>query len=163
MLKVQELQAMDYLLKWLLDQDRFPYNDKMLKLVIELNGTYWYGDFITYSNGVVKQPFIDNAGDVEPVHLYATSQNATSVLKKIRDTFQLEASRYSWTNPFTKIDDLSLLFNTLVKLVKMAEIEQDDSPIYPCLLNAKSLEGRLELPFINLDNETIKVVSIIEL
>jgi len=47
-------------------------------------------------------------------------------------------------------------------LIMLADIQPDDSPIYPYLLNAKSLDGRLELPFINIGSEKVKVISLIE-
>ncbi len=163
MFTIQEMQAMDYLLKWLLKQDRFPFVDKNLKLVINVHGTNWTGDFINYSKGDVQQFYIDDAGDVENCWLYSTGSNATAVFHKIRETYNMQMSNLPYGNPFAKINNLSLLFNTLTKLVRLAEIEKDDSPVYPYLLNAKSLDGKLELPFINLDGETIAVVSIVEL
>lgn len=163
MFTIQETQAMDYLLKWLLDQDRFPLADKNLKLVIDVQGTYWYGDFVNYSDGHVKQLFIDDSGDVENTWLYASTSHPTIVLQKIRHAFHEQSTGYAFGNPFLKVTELPLLFDTLGKLVKLAKIEQDDSPIYPYLLNAKSLDGRLELPFIHLGNEMLRVVSIIEL
>lgn len=163
MITIQEAQAMDYLLKWMLSHERFPLVDKNLKLVIDLNRSHWYGDFVNYESGHTRQLFIDDSGSVENTWLYSTGSNATSILHKIKMQYSEEVKRFNWGNPFLQMSDLPLLFNTLTKLVKLAGIQQDDSPIYPYLLNAKSLDGKQSLPFLNLDGDTIKVVSIIEL
>lgn len=163
MYTVQQLQAADYLLKKLIDGDLSPFSDINIKFVIDLNGTFWIGDFIQYKDGAPIQFFIHDDGDVEYTRFYSDGTNATTIFKKIMDTYRFETRKGEfYTNPFRNINTLELLFNTLLKLVNLAVIQVEDSPIYPYLLNAKSLDGKLELPFINLENQSINVVSLIE-
>lgn len=160
MYTVQQVQAADFLLKKLLIGDISPFSDLNLKFVINLNGTYWIGDFIQFKNDAPVQFFIEDDGDVEYMRFYA---DGTAIFKKMMDTYRKETYRGAfYINPFKKINTLDLLFNTLFKLVDLADIQVDDSPIYPYLLNAKSLDGKLELPFINLTDQKIQVVSLIE-
>lgn len=163
MYTVQQVQAADFLLKKLLIENISPFSDLNLKFVINLNGTYWIGDFIQFKNDAPVQFFIEDDGDVEYMRFYADGSNATAIFKKIMDTYRKETYRGAfYINPFKKIKTLDLLFNTLFKLVVLSDIQVDDSPIYPYLLNAKSLDGKLELPFINLTDQEIQVVSLIE-
>lgn len=163
MYTIQQLQAADFILKKILKNNDFPFKESELKLVIELNGTYWYGDFLNIKDRSPIQYFIEDDGGVDYTRLYAEGNNATLIFKKIQDTYSKEAIRPNfYTNPFRKITTIDLLFNTIFKLIKLADIQPDDSPIYPYLLNAKSLDGRLELPFINIDSEKVKVISLIE-
>ncbi len=161
MYTIQQLQAADFILKKTLNNNYLPSNDSELKIVIELEGSYWYGDFVKIKDGVVVHNFIDDDGDVDYTRLDAEGNNAIAIFKKIQDTYFKEASQYK-NDPFSKITTLDLLFNTIFKLIQLTDIQPDDSPIYPYLLNAKSLDGRLELPFINIGNEKVKVISLIE-
>jgi len=68
----------------------------------------------------------------------------------------------TWSNPFKKINDLPLLFETLTKILDSADITKDDSPFYPYLFNARSISSNITLPFINLGEEKIKLISLIE-
>lgn len=163
MYTVQQVQAADFLLKKLINDGISPFSDRNLKFVVNLNGTYWIGDFIHFKNNAPLQYFIEDDGDVEYMRFSFDGSNATSIFKKIIDTYRKETYRGAFfINPLKKINTLDLFFNTLFKLVDLADIQIDDSPIYPYLLNAKSLDGKLELPFIDLTNQEIKVVSLIE-
>lgn len=154
MYTVQKLQAADYLLKKLIKQNSYPFYDSEIKIVIELNGKYWYGDFVPVKNGTVEQFFICDDGDVDYTRFYDDGTNAITIFKKIRDKFYSETRISSfYINPFKNIKTLDLLFNTIFKLVDLADIQPDDSPIYPYLLNAKTLDNNLELPFINIGEQ----------
>lgn len=163
MYTIQQLQAADFLLKKLLLDDTMPIYDKNLKFVINLNNNYWYGDFVPFKDRSPAQLFICDDGDVELDYFSATGSNAIKVFKKIWDTYMTQISVGGFlTNPFTKIHTYDLLFNTILKLVDFSEIEIDDSPMYPYLLNAQSIDSKLTLPFINIGNEEVKLVSLIE-
>lgn len=68
----------------------------------------------------------------------------------------------SRNNLFKKINDPTMLFNSLLRILNYADINDEFSPFYPYLLNAKTLKGSLELPLINLEDTDIELVSIIE-
>lgn len=162
MLTIYELQAADYFVKKFLNDKDFPFYNKDLKFVIEVNNQFWYGDFVNFNNGTIEQMFIDNYGEVDLMRFYSNSQNATSLLKKVRDTYSNEVKKY-FSNPFRQIKALPILFEAIFKLIELADIQPEDSPIRPYLLNAISIDGKLELPFINIENQSINVVSLIEI
>jgi len=160
---VQQLQAMDYLLKKITSRESSPLFKKNIKLVVEINGSFWSGDFIQMTKGTASRLFIDDYNDLEDVRFFPDGSNAASPLKEIWDAF-IAASPGGdyWYNPLMKISDLPLLFETLTRVLDRATIPVDASPFFPYLLNAKSLDGKMRLPFINLANEPVKLVSIIE-
>lgn len=162
MYTVQELQAADYFIKKFINEKNFPFQNKKLQFVINLDGTLWHGDFVSLKNGTAEQRFIADDGDIDLVCFYNEGSNATSIFKKVKDSYTNHAGQM-FINPFRKINELPLLLNTVMKIIKFADIKPEDSPIYPYLLNAKSFDGKLELPFIDLTNEPIKIVSLIEI
>lgn len=162
MYTIQQLQAADYLLKMIMKDDLSPLKEKSLKLVIELNGDYWYGDFINFQNNYPIQYFIDNFGNVEYDRFYFSGDNATKIFRKTMETYYHETRKSLYTNPFSEIHTLDLLFHTIFNLINIADIQPDDSPIYPYLLNAKSIDNKNSLSFINLENQKVNVISIIE-
>lgn len=159
---VQQLQALDYLLKRITNVSSYYFFKKNLKFVVEINNSYWYGDFIQLDGTSATQLFIDNSGDIERDSYYPTGNNAIIMLKEIWDAYVDECSNKSWSNPFKRMDNLALLFESLLKLLNSTKINEDSSPFHPYLLNASSLDGSLQLPFINLNGEKIQLVSIIE-
>lgn len=163
MYTIQQLQAADYLLKKILNDNISPFKEKDLKIVIELNGVYWYGDFVNFKDGYPIQYFIEGDGDVNYTRFSWNDSNATKLFKKTMDTYHRETrARAFHINPFKRISTLDLMFHTIFKLIDLSDIEPDDSPINPYLLNAHSLDRKQHLPFINLENQQIKVVSLIE-
>ncbi|MBE1554770.1 hypothetical protein [Sporosarcina limicola] len=163
MYSIQQLQAADYLVKKITNLPISQFVNKDLKFVIEFNGILWYGDFLHYSERAVKHFYIDKNGAIEYRFLYTEGNDATPLLVKANSAFYESIPKGDWaTNPYQYIDTLDLLFNSLLKIIDNIDIQVDDSPIYPYLLNARSLDGKLELPFINIGNEKVKIVSLIE-
>lgn len=149
MYTVQQLQAADYLLKSVLSDTSYE-ND--IKLVIEFNGSYWYGDFVNYEHDSVWQ-FSGRRTE------YFDFGN-TTLLRKIWDTYSNATFRLdNYVHP----NYFGLLFSKLFELIENANILPSDSPIFPYLLNAKSLDGKLELPFINIGKQTVQVISFMEI
>ncbi|MGN7471267.1 hypothetical protein [Brevibacillus sp. SAFN-007a] len=166
MYSVEQLQALDYLLKRITREDSFAMYNKNLKLVIEFNNLLWYGDFIEIDGRGASQLFIDDAGRIVRDTFYPTGNNAASPFKQIWDSFvalAVKADDQWWGNPFNRITDLPLLFETLIQILERADISVGCSAFRPYLLNAQAVDGTLRLPFINLGEEKIKLVSIIEL
>jgi hypothetical protein len=164
MYTVQQLQALDYLLKRITNDSHSPFYNRNLKIVINLDNSYWYGDFVQFNSNFVHQLFIEDDGDINSVRFNPTNNDAPIVLKKVWDTFiALVRNPAFWTNPIHRINDLPLLLNTLMKIVDRAEITEEDSPIYPYLLNAKSINSNSSLPLINLSDTKVKIISLIEL
>lgn len=110
----------------------------------------------------MEQYFFENC-EIDYDRYHADGSNAIYAFKKIHDAYTIETRSARRRAPLFVIDNLDLLFNTIFKLVELADIQPDDSPIRPYLLKAKSLDGNLELPFINLENRPIHVVSLIDI
>ncbi|MGF9822561.1 hypothetical protein ABE430_20405 [Brevibacillus agri] len=166
MYSVEQLQALDYLLKRITREDSFAFYNKNLKLVVEYKNMLWYGDFLEMDGSTASQLFIGDDGLIERERYYPTGSNAISPFKQIWDSFvalAVKADKHWWSNPFKKITDLPLLFETLIKILERADIPDGCSAFRPYLLNAQTVDGTLRLPFINLGGEKIQLVSIIEL
>lgn len=167
MYTIPQLQALDYLQKRITNDSSAPIYQMRLNLVVEITGVPWYGDFVIVENNSVIQWVIDDQGDIERVKFQPTGSNAVILLKQIWDTFTEVSTPKSHfhSNPFKKekIRHLPLLFDSVLKLLHQSGISRDTpTPFHQYLLNAKSLDGRFSLPFVNLTNDMIKLVSIIE-
>lgn len=166
MFSIQQLQAFDYLLKRITNDSSNALCNKNLKLVVDINGSHWSGDFLSVERHVVRQPYIDDQGDIEFVSFQPTGSNATTVLKAAWDVFLRETTDrpgFHWGNPIRRINSLPLLFDTLSKVIDMADIAEESSPLHPFLLNARSIDGTKSLPFINLNGQKLHLMSIIEI
>lgn len=166
MYTIEQMQAADFLLKRLSENNRLAIHGKKIKFVIQANGVIWYGDFVSVTENLIMsksfpvQTFINDFGGLNSEIMYFHGDNATSVFKKVWDKYKSECLlKEYFENPFNEMKSLDLLFNTVMKL---ADIKAEDSPIYPYLLNAQSLDGQYKLPFINLENQPFNVISLIE-
>ncbi|PKR83248.1 hypothetical protein [Heyndrickxia camelliae] len=159
MYSIQQLQALDYLLKRIVNEKEYKFYKQDLKFVVEVKGSLWYGDFIQVDNTSAYQKYIDDGGDVETV--YFRPDNGSKILQDIWKRY-VEVCQAGFSNPFERIKDLHLLFNSLINILETTEIDESSSPFYPYLLNAITLDNKIELPFINLKGETVKLISIIE-
>lgn len=164
MYSIEQLQALDYLLKRITNEKPNALFGKNLKLVVEINNSFWYGDFIQLDGNLAFQLCIEDDGDISRVSYSPYGNNSPTLLHKIWETYSKETTNnHFFSNPFKKMDDLPLLFNSLCRLITLAEITAEDSkPFHPYLYNAKSIDRDLSLPFINLADEKIKLISIVE-
>jgi len=160
------MQALDYLLKRISNDMTTTLHGRNLKLVISFNNSLWYGDFVQMKGNHVAQSYIDDSGEPEISTFGTDGSNAVTLLKLIMDsyfTYAKNERNMFWVNPFKLMNDLPLIFETLQKILIFAQIpEENISPFHPYLLNAKSIDGTIELPFINLEGESVKLISIID-
>lgn len=166
MYSVQQLQGLDFLLKRITNKSEYPVFQKNLKLVVEINNSYFYGDFVEMDNGYPIQDYIDDTGYVERLTLALHGSNATSFMVKIWNAYA-DATGYGQTrtffsDPLKRIDNGPLLFEALVKILDVSEIQDEDSSLRPYLFNAVSLTDSVRLPFINLKDKKVNLISIIE-
>ncbi|MGE8004232.1 hypothetical protein [Lysinibacillus sp. NPDC093216] len=152
---VQQLQAADYFLKIVLEEKNDYKELRNLKFIIELNNSLWYGDFVNFKEDYVFQYELDIQNPRPMTYEIGNSTFISKIWAKYN------------ANPFIsnlllKHKCLELLYSEIFEIVKKADIQPTDSKIYPYLLNAKSLDGKLELPFINIGDEKVKVISLIE-
>ncbi len=152
---VQQLQAADYFLKSILKERRDIKDPPNLKFLIELNNSLWYGDFVDFENDNVFQYELDIQN---PCSVTYGIKNSTFISKIWATYNKTTISGYLLLKP----KYLELLFSKIFEVVEKCDIQPTDSEIYPYLLNAKSLDGKLELPFINIGNEKVKVISLID-
>ncbi len=154
MYTIQQLQAADYFLKSILGE-KSDIN-RNLKFIIELNNTLWYGDFVNFQNDSVVQCELINK---DPCSVTYSTKN-TTFIEKLWTAYNANPINVT---PLINPKYLELLFTKILEIIEKSNIQPDDSPIYPYLLNAKSLDGRWELPFIDLRNEKVKVISLMEI
>lgn len=163
MYSVPQLQALDFLLKRLLHQGDYSFSKKKLKFVISLDQKYWTGDFLTLDKIAVVQEFITDFHSVVIDKYYAVGNNCIPLLANIWKQYTDVSKSHAYReDPFASIDELPLLFDTLLKLLERADIKPDQSPFFPYLLNARALDGSLELPFLHIGDRKVDLVSLIE-
>lgn len=161
MFSIQRAQCIDYLLKIIAMNPASILHNKNPKLVINLNGTMWYGDFVQTNSNFIIQPYIDGYGDIEPKYFSVNEENSEPLFKTLWNAYSDFARRNRRAT--LNCSNFSLLFDTLVKITDDLELETYPSPLFPHLLNVKSFDGSQQLPFINLSGEDqIKLISIIE-
>ncbi|MEK4196160.1 hypothetical protein NYE59_23985 [Paenibacillus sp. FSL L8-0323] len=167
MYSIEQLQACDFILKRIINDNQYPFFQKNLKLVIEVNGVLWSGDFINFDGRRISQDTIDEDGDVLQQYYSVPGNNELPLVNK---TWSYYANIIKpttpdpfWTNPFRRIVSLPLLFDKLIMILNTTKEDEMKSPLFPYLLNAKTLDNKLTVPFINLSNEKLKLVSIIEI
>ncbi|SHG82563.1 hypothetical protein [Virgibacillus chiguensis] len=161
MQSIIQFQALDFLLKRIANQPNFEMYDKNLKLVVEINGTIWAGDFVNF-NSCPYQLYVDSIGQVDEEYFYSDEDPSTSFVTKTWKEF-LNHFKSDFSGLYlARVDDLSLLFKELKSFIESLDFEGYETPINPYLLNAKSLNENIELPFLNIENTEVKLISLIE-
>ncbi|MBA9026815.1 MULTISPECIES: hypothetical protein [Bacillaceae] len=159
MYSVQQLQALDYLLKRVITNGEFNFYRRDLKFVINYKDVLYTGDFLQMNGSSAYQSFIDDDGEVEQYRF--SPDKGTKLLIDIWQSYLEEITRL-FLNPFKRINDIPLLYNTLIKILNMAELDEESSPFYPYLLNVRTLDNTIQLPFLDLTGELVKIVSIVD-
>ncbi|WP_439412683.1 hypothetical protein [Enterobacter ludwigii] len=161
MYSIEQSQCFDFLLKTVVAAPISPLHTKAPKLVVDINGRLWCGDFVRMSSNFIVQPYIDSLGDIEDKYFTASNSDGIVIFRKASEAFSnLSVQQRS---ALRRVSNLSFLFNYLHELVSDLDMSGESSPIYAHLLNAKSLNDELKLPFISLTGEDkIKLMSIIE-
>lgn len=170
MYSVQEAQAIDYLLKSIVLERASVLHNKNLKLVVDLNGILWYGDFVkvyrdddsvTVDKNFVCQSDIDDAGHMEMKYDSMSSDDAHPFFGAVWKLYSGDIAQHRRTR--LQNTDLSFLFHYLTNIVTNLVLPTKSSPLFPHFLHATSLDGKLRLPFIHLtEGNRIKVISITE-
>ena len=152
---VAKLQAFDFLLKDLLSQHNHPFFEKPYKLLVEINGQYWHGDFINFKKpeGNIVYDYIANGKNVQRT----LTEGNTVLISKIK-----QALFARWDGG--RLDSLKTpeaVFDFITSILEGIEFEEKDSPLPRRLLNAVSESGT-SYPFLELDGENYSLVSLIE-
>ncbi|WP_440894936.1 hypothetical protein ACS127_10190 [Amphibacillus sp. Q70] len=158
---IQELQAFDFLLKKITQNKSFAISSKNLKVVLSINGTLWTGDLVQFNGRYLVQSHIDSDGDIDR-HSY--NSTAIKFIKEVMDKFNQETQPdHFFINPFKSLTELPLLFEAIYEIIKLSEIDQSGTnPLRKMLYNASCLNNNVEIPFYDLTNEAVKLISIIE-
>lgn len=151
---VEQLQAVDYLLKRTQTSRQVD-----LKLVIDCNNTFWYGDFVQLKGNRLQQDLIEYDG-VDSLHSYdlSTIPLAYSLFK----SYIAYREQPFCISPLENPTNLSTTYIFINNLLKEINPKKSDNPLYPFLFNARTLDGKCQLPFLNLEGEKLNFVSIIE-
>ncbi|OMD34803.1 hypothetical protein [Paenibacillus odorifer] len=167
MYSVEQLQACDFILKRIINDGKYPFFQKDLKLVVEINGVLWSGDFINFDGRRITQSIIDEDGELSQKHYSVPGNNELPLVNKTWSYYANIVNPTNphpfWINPFTRINSLPLLFDKLIMILNTTKEDEMKSPLFPYLLNANTLDNKLTLSFMNLSNERLNLVSIIEL
>ena len=165
MYTIEQLQGLEYLMKRILNSGHSPLHKAPLKLVIENAGKLWYGDFLNVEGRYVQHSSVSDYGFVQTDQYAPTSnRSGIAVLETIWASFRAHAAEdgtLSRQDPFSYIKEPGLFLDTLLKLVDLADWEGVESPFRPHLLNAQSVDGSIQLPFLILEPGPIRLVSLI--
>lgn len=163
---IYQLQALDYVLKRILgNSNNINLYGRDIKLVVSLDGDYWYGDFVQmqnrnstaaiqrkYGNDGYSDDYSYNNSDIESFKLAWEAYVST-----------IPTGSFS-SNPYYTMQDLPNLYSYISKVAEYLNVGSEfESPLHPYLLNAKTVKGDLKLPFIDLRNKEIELVSLVEL
>lgn len=152
---IQQLQAAEYLLKSAILEKEESADKKLdFKFVIEFQDQLWTGNFIDFNKRFISQIHFGNRFPKNETYDY----NSIKLIQKIVDT---EVKVNEHLRFYLEDRYLTAALKLIFDLVNEADIQPEDSPIYPYLLNARSLDGKLNFPFLNLENQKIHVVSLI--
>ncbi|MFE9275697.1 hypothetical protein ACQKLN_08495 [Paenibacillus glucanolyticus] len=161
MYSIEQSQCIDFLLKTIVVNPASPLHFTNPKLVISLGGELWYGDFVRVRNNYIIQPYIDSIGDVEEQYITTNGLDGSPIFRKTSEAFSNLSNQQR--SAIRRVAELPFLFTYLSHLVTELDFSEDTSPVFPHLLNAKSVNRKLELPFINLSGEDkINLMSILE-
>ncbi|PEF69117.1 hypothetical protein [Bacillus cereus] len=156
---IEQLQALDILLKQIPDSNMLALSQKQLKLVIECDGFIWYGDFIQQEEE--KSLFQFNMSKEHGLYKDAYSFleiPLAEAISRMFDTYFKDSREL-----FKNLTDLSALFTFLTTLLELHSKQEASISLHPYLFNACSLDGTYNLPFLNLKDKQIHLVSILEI
>ncbi|WP_256427839.1 hypothetical protein [Bacillus cereus] len=156
---IEQLQALDILLKQIPDSNMLALSQKQLKLVIECDGIIWYGDFIQQEEE--KSLFQFNMSKEHGLYKDTYSFSEIPLAEAISRMFDMyfKDSR----DLFKNLTDLSVLFIFLTTLLEQQSDYEVSISLHPYLFNARTLDGTYNLPFLNLKGKQIHLVSIREI
>jgi len=156
MYTIPQLQALDFLLKIISAE---PDSDEF-KPVIESSGILWQGDFVMSDRTYLKQPYIDVLGDLEVRTTSAGEHGHHDAIAKVWEYYYQKPNRLI---KLAKANNPAYLHHGLLEVLNAVTTGEEASDLHPYLFNAKSLDGKMEVPFLDLSDEKIKLVSILRL
>ncbi|EOO32454.1 hypothetical protein IIU_03844 [Bacillus cereus VD133] len=156
---IEQLQALDILLKQIPDSNMLALSQKQLKLVIEYDGIIWYGDFIQQEDAQSVFQFNMNKehGLYKDIYSFSEIPLADSLAKLLDKYFKDNKEL------FTNLADLSVLFTFLTTLLEQHSHLGTSMNLHPYLFNARTIDGTCNLPFLNLKDRKIYLMSIIDI
>ena len=153
----QQLQALDFLLKMISEQLKAGCD---LKPVVEFGGQLWHGDFVKVESTYIKQIYIDRHGDLEAASYHVDRIDDFKAITSSWKQYRKDLLRFI---KLANAENTAYLHNDLVKLIISCTTGEETSVLHPYLYNAKSIDGKTSLPFIDLTGERIRLVSIVRI
>ncbi|WP_144519665.1 hypothetical protein [Bacillus thuringiensis] len=156
---IEQLQALDILLKLIPTSNMLALSQKQLKLVIECDDIIWYGDFIQQreEESLFQFNMSKEHGFYKDEYSFSDIPLAES-LAKLFDKYFEDSKEL-----FKNLTDLSALFTFLTTLLELHSKQEASISLHPYLFNARSLDGTYNLPFLNLKDKQIHLISILEI
>jgi len=158
-LKIEQLQALDCLLHIISSKEGYSMSGKNIQAVIKLENQFWTGKFLIQDRAIITQT--DMYGDQREESAYnieqfnSLFQHLTGYSKKLENRFH--------DNPLKTSDSLHLQYLILTSILSKTG-DPSSFPLHRVMYNAKSLDGKCEIPFIDLTSYAeIELVSLIEI
>ena len=162
MKRIEQFQVADYLLKRIA---LFRKTDELfqnLRFVVSINESLWYGDFVKMKAIHVNEDYIDERGRLD-----TKSSSDIGESNFLLDAWKKYLSAYDKSGHFPgiqldHINDSRMLFDSIKNFVLSIDMQKNCSPFRACLYDAHSLDKKISLPFIDLSDVDIRLVSIIK-
>lgn len=148
LLKINQIQVLDSLLKKLNSNFLYTSKNETLNLVVKFNNSLWKGDFTLYHQSKLLDYYIDNCNDIEC--------NALSIIDMCYSLKKSKFDRYK----NIKFDKIYLVLPELIEEIQKCDLSTIH--LNPILYNATNLDSNFKLPFILFnDNDELEVISVV--
>lgn len=163
MYHVKQMQGLDYILKSITNIEQANFYNKKIQLVVDIDSKLWRGDFLVRDNGTVLQRDYTSSTGRSEINEYYPSDD-TPILMEAEKAYRYTLPQYDYLpNPYIGMTDLHILYYHLIKALNKMNVDEDTkSNFYSYLYNAVSLDGTIELPFLDVSGKKIDLVSIVE-
>lgn len=156
-----QLQALDYLQKLLSYNPNYAINGKIFQLVVKLDEEYWTGDFVNLYGSCIKLEELQT--DTQIVTIEQRSPFGSKSLKQFNTICRYYYETLG-NHPLRNVSYLPILYKLLKEILIESNVNcSDEDNQLPCyLFNARSINRKHELPFLDLTGKKIELVSMID-
>ncbi|MHC5252170.1 hypothetical protein ACYRFS_02510 [Listeria kieliensis] len=145
------LQMFDYLLKKYRDKDVFPDS----KMVVEIDGKLWSGDFLHLEDCQIVEIDWD---DQRYTHVKKTRAAINQEFDTNIQNSNVNVSENRLEAKLAKIKNLEILYQEITQFV--GQVSDDTTSLKPYLYGAYCLDTRVKLPFLDVTGKSIQIVAL---
>nr|WP_239254782.1 hypothetical protein [Listeria ilorinensis] len=145
------LQMYDYLLKKYRNKDTFPDT----KMVVEIDGKLWTGDFIHLEDCHIIEIDWD---DTSYTRVERTKDAINPEFDQKVQASNVNVSENRMDAKINRLKNIEILYQEIQQFVH--QIDSEETSLKTCLYDAYCLDTRVKLPFLDLQGKSIRLVSL---